>query len=140
MSASPSLAISATSIPSIDVPLITPIALSTPSPSPGLTRGSRGEGRGEGLGDWPPTETPSPRLRGEGRVRGRAIGALAALSSGFALIGARRPQHIGEAEIVGRARGDEQVVAQAVDIGERGLADLLALDCGERDHAALGPP
>ena len=84
-------AISATSIPSIDVPLMTPIAV---------------------------VELPLIAHR-------RSSLRLAP--------GAHRTSSA--AELVGGARRDEQVVRQAVDIGERGVADLLALDLGERDEA-----
>jgi hypothetical protein len=55
-------------------------------------------------------------------------------------MGARSPQHVRPAEIVGRAGGDEQIIREPVDIGERGLADFLALDSRQRDHGSLRPP
>src|SRR3984885_9739633 len=98
-SASPSLSISATSMPSIDVPLMTPIAVTSP---------------------W-------------------ASLIVFGLILAFGLIGAGAPQHVRHAEVVGDARGDEQIIAEAIDIGQRRLADLLALDRRQRDHDPLRP-
>ena len=42
--------------------------------------------------------------------------------------------------MVGVARGDEEIVGEPVDIGERGLPDPFAFARSERDDAAFGAP
>ena len=53
-------------------------------------------------------------------------------------MGAGNPKHVARAAIVGEARGDEQIVGEPVDIGERRRADALARRQRRRWRARRG--